>query len=364
MSEKDLYAILGINKESTQSEITTNFRKLAQIHHPDKSTGNEDKFKEISQAYEILSDPSKRKIYDSQGLRGLRSAEQSRSNREFNKTSTGLFGQTFKIPPNNNLFNDIFNQFFKTEPNKKTDEKTNWGASPPIVQKLHLTIKEVYCGCSKNIKYFRNLICQSCYGKGYKPNCPITDCSKCQGSGKMNIFTNCDHCQGNGYSHDNKDLCELCKGSKVLKTENTIEITIKPGMNDKIKFNYENLGDEEPGKTPGDLIIEICVDNPIDFEIEGNNLKIVQNISLIEALTGIERNLTFVDDSQIKILTDQGQTIQPGEVKIYKGGGLPIYDENSPQQKYGDLHIQFQVILPKKLSINARKQIIQLLSQS
>src|SRR6185312_11306276 len=130
--------------------------------------------------------------------------------------------------------------------------------NPPIIHKLSINLKDVYCGCLKQVKYHRNLICQSCYGKGYKPHCQPSICHSCSGNGTRNINTHpesflgqvvidCTHCQGQGYLYDDRDLCDHCKGLKIIKSENNIDVVIKPGMNDKIKLKYENLGNEEKG---------------------------------------------------------------------------------------------------------------------
>jgi DnaJ-class molecular chaperone len=405
MAEKQLYNILGVNETATTVEITSAFRKLAKIFHPDKPTGNEEKFKEISHAYEILSDAEKRKIYDLQGINGLKMAEQSKSYKEHAQSNPAFSGKTFKIPPNNNMFNDLFGLFFNANKGTSTSTATSTSTStstsaatstsasasasaptsttsrqdlnetndnPPIKHKVIINLKDVYLGCIKTIKYHRNLICQNCYGKGYKPHCHPVVCHSCNSTGKINInkypeailgkiSIDCTYCQGQGYIYDDRDFCETCKGLGIIKTENTVDINIKPGMNDKIKLKYENLGNEEPGKTAGDLLIELLVDNPTNFEVDGVNLKLNVKVTLIEALSGFQKDITFVDDNIIRITTDNDQIIQQGETKIYKGSGLPIYDDTSERHRFGDLFVQFQVVMPNKLSTTAKEQIVKIL---
>src|SRR5437016_1869475 len=202
-SNPNFYSILGVEPTATMAEISTAYRKLAKIYHPDKPTGDQEKFKEICRANEILSNEDKRKIYDSQGLYGVRSAEQAKARKEHmqataaaasSNAQTGFFGQTVKMPPGNTIFNNLFNHFFKNGNPSETqssssNENTNpsWVTNPPIMHKLAINLKDVYCGCQKTVKYHRNLICQSCYGKGYKPHCQPLSCPICKSTGKINV---------------------------------------------------------------------------------------------------------------------------------------------------------------------------------
>ena len=321
MSKTNLYGILGVSSSSSTEDITSAFRSLAKVYHPDKPTGNAEKFKEISEAYEILHDREKREIYDERGLSGVKLAEQSHSHRNFTQ-SNGVSGQTLKVPVNNAMFNNLFSHFFGEKATghavtKESEPEPEPETNPPIIKKISITLKDVYCGCQKTVKYDRYLICPQCYGKGYKPHVQPSQCKNCNGDGRLptpssgngflvNLTIDCSICNGIGSIYNKRDFCDHCSGSKIIKTENTIDLTIKPGMTDKVKLKYENLGNEEPGKTPGDLIIELLIDNQTDYIIDGYNLKINLNISLLEALTIVERDILFVDGSVIRILTSNG----------------------------------------------------------
>lgn len=352
----DLYEILGVSPDATTAQIKTAYRALAKDVHPDKNDGDDgDHFIEINKAYEILSNETKRKIYDSQGLQGVNFAEQEKPPRDCGQ----IYGQSYKIPSDNQIFNNLFSHFF---PNNQT--QTHQETSEPIRHKLIIYPKDIYLGATKSLQYHRNLICQQCYGKGYKPHCQPTTCVRCQGKGRVPtglVVKDCENCGGKGTM---SSFCDNCQGSKLIKTESSVDVTIRPGMNEKIKLKYENLGHEEPGKTPGDLIVELSIENPTDFVIESNNLKIVQNITLVEAFSGVNRGLRFIDDTTIRIMTDPTEIIQSGEIKVYKGCGLPIYDTKTQTQRSGDLLVQFNVILPTKLTPLVKKQIIQLIEKN
>lgn len=334
----DLYTILGVDSKANTSDIASAYRNLAKIYHPDKPTGNQDKFKEISQAYNILTDERKRQIYDLQGLDGVQSHDRVR-NRD------GVFEQTFKVPHNNEMFNNLFEQFFG---NKSNDIEV----VPPITHILVIDLKDVYCGSVKQLKYHHNLICQICYGKGVKPYCQQTICPNCH----QTPIQTCNVCHGSGYVNEK---CNVCLGQKVIDAENIVEVNIIPGMNDKFKIKYENLGHEEPNKTTGDLIIQLSVQNHSKFEVNGSQLKLTQHISLIEAINGVSKEIIFVDGNKIRLTTQPGQIVQTQEPIIYKGSGLPIYNKN---QMYGDLYVYYNIVLPEKLTYDVKRQITDLIA--
>jgi DnaJ family protein A protein 2 len=342
-----LYQILGVPVSATTTEIKSRYRYLAKQHHPDKK-GDAEKFKEVSHAYKILRDDDQRRIYDKDGYRGLNSRKYAEP------SSASSSSQTFKIASNNEAFSNLFKNFFGE--NSLFDHPPT-SDPDPICQTLRITLKELYLGCQKTVKYSRKLICQGCYGKGHKPHQKPSPCYLCHGQSPK-----CQSCEGRGQIYD---PCRVCSGSKLIDNENTFDIAIKSGMNDKIKLKYENLGNEEPGKTPGDLIIDIVVENNTDYIVEGSDLKMNLKISLVEALGGVQRDLVFIDGTPIRILTDESEIIQQGEIKIYKGNGLPIYkaDSDSNQNQFGDLIIHFEVEMPKKLTPTVRKEILQSLRE-
>lgn len=351
----DFYNILGISNQADITEITTAYRKLAKMYHPDKIPGHSDKFKEVSQAYSVLRDPQKKHAYDQQRRTDYEHDFQER---------------TFKVPSNNTIFNNLFAHFFTEEnatarfdsngkpthvdPSGPSDRSSHTDHSdhsdhvdpldhsdhsdrsshsdhstvPTIIEKVVVNIQDVYNGCIMSVKYNRNLICHNCYGKGLTPS--------------------------------SQQQCQQCHGHKVISSPNTVEIQIKPGMNEQFKIHFENLGHEEPDKIAGDLMIELSIHNNSRFELIGSNLKINENITLKEALNGVSRELRFIDGNMIRIMTPKGQIVNTQQPVIYRGSGLPIYSENAPIV-YGDLYIQYNIVLPTKLSNKIKKQITDLI---
>jgi DnaJ-class molecular chaperone len=390
--DENPYEVLGVSKTATQAKIKSAYRALAQKHHPDKPTGDAERFKDITEAYEILSDDDKRQIYDQQGNAGLRVAQEKAQKSRFDHLRANgdvpdnsntsapnpgthinnppAFNQSWKVAKDNQLFNDLFTNFFKTAAEKHPENNNeNWVSGFPMIYPLSLTLKEMFTGCKKVIKYSRNKVCPNCYGKGYKPRSKTNNCESCKGSGLTKTLigsADCRDCYGRGQIYQPEDVCLACDGSRIQVIDSQIEVDIKPGMNDKIKLRYENMGHEEMGKTPGDLIVELMVCDLGQYEVDGADLKIKLPITLAEALSGsVAKDIKYVDGSLIRIMTEPNLIVQPGEVKIYRGSGMPIYDESNPNSKKikkGDLKVEFQLSLPKVLPPHIQKQVCSLLA--
>jgi DnaJ-class molecular chaperone len=344
----DYYDLLGVNPKATKSEIKTSYRKLAQKHHPDKSGGDDRKFKQITEAYGVLTDDKKRRIYDLQGQNGVRSYEQKKSSQKH------MNAQAYKVSNQNRDFNDIFTAMFNNinidstsgadseKPQKQipkmpefiptfTPDSTNpvkkeYVPKLNINQKLKVSLVEIYRGAKKPFTYVRNLICPKCYGRGN------------------------DLRQGKP--------CSKCHGKQTIEQQNTIEIAVKPGMTTAVKFKFENLGHEYPNMSTGCLTVKLDLDNQTPFEISGSNLKLKLKITLLEALTGVQRDITFVDGSPVRLETPKNEIIQSGEIKIYRGCGLPVYQKPG---LYGDLLVEYiiYVKLPTHIGIKTKQRLIE-----
>lgn len=362
MVHKELYNTLGVKPNATEKEIKSAFRSLAKIYHPDKenqygeqTVEDKDKYRDISNAYTILSDKNKRQIYDTQGLAGFKSTDQPNNKQQTSNTFTHSSGQTYKVAPDNEAFNNIFSTFFPdsyAQPNDNNNSNDNPSEANILLQYVNISVKETYLGCNKTVNYEYDEKCLTCDGSGHKSNSKLPPCNKCNTNKKdqqKSVFgvalTTCTECNEN----EKKLICISCKGKCVTPQKNTIEVEIKPGMTNGYRLNYEQLGHYIPtSKKMGDLHIEIILNNTSPYIIDGHNLKIIQKISLAEAYTGIKRNINFVDDTVIQISSPLNKIVQPGTKLVYRGQGLPIFDEaNLNTIKYGDLTVEFQVILPK-----------------
>lgn len=334
----DLYASLELTKDATTDDIKKAYRRLAIKYHPDKPGGDEEKFKEISHAYQILSDEEKRKKYDLYG---------SQDGRDFDPTS--IFEQFFgdQMP-------DIFSSFFGGI-NKHT--RSTRTKPDPYQYNLSVSLKTLYNGKIEEIEYARYIKCSICSGSGCKNAGANLTCINCSGSGKVNmlhnmgfiqhmIVMNCDLCQGSGKYINPNDKCMCCMGNGVIQVNEQMQIYVKPGSSDSNAIIVENKGNEDP-KYPetGDVIIVLKEKKHKYFDRIGNDLYYLKAIKLSEALCGCSFILNHLDGRKLKI--NINEVITPDTVKDIKHEGMPILDSSEK----GKLYIKFDIIFPKTKEI-------------
>lgn len=278
---KDYYNILGIDKQATTEEIKKKYRKLAIKYHPDKNPGNkeaEEKFKEISEAYDVLSDDKKRRQYDMTG-----SVDGSQFGNPFD-----IFSSMFGFGKNGGFdFNDIFGQAQDNRRNRpmKGDD---------VIQQVNVTLEDTYYGVTKTIEINKYSECSACNGQGGEK----TECGVCHGSGNITqrhgsmIFSQtCNVCRGTGFLIKNQ--CKVCKGIGYIKTKEDLTINIPKGITGGSKLRVPGNG--YPGKFGGpcgDLYIAINIPKP-DFERVDNNLIITCPIDYSELVLGSEKSVKF-----------------------------------------------------------------------
>jgi len=279
----DYYKELGIEKTATPEDIKKAYRKLVMVHHPDKG-GNQEKFKKISESYEILSDPEKRKNYDT------------------------------PQPNISNIHSDLFSMFFNgggvSFSNMFSNKNNIKGQS--IVHTLELSLEELYIGKNIVLSCNKKIICNKCDGKG---GSNIIKCTKCNGSGQclkniqigtfmmQQIITKCDQCD-NGNIVDTEHKCDKCIGNRVIQDTEIIKLDIPPKNIDNRKIVLENKADEYPGTIPGDIILIIKEKQHPVFTREGTNLKLDKKISLKQSLCGIDFNITHLDGRTVFVKKD------------------------------------------------------------
>lgn len=337
VADTKLYDTLGVSPNAQPNEIKKAYRKLALKLHPDKNPGAdaEKKFKEVSAAYEILQDEQKRETYDRYGLEGL-------------KEGRGSGGDP----------SDIFSMFFG-------------GGSPfghghggrsrgpkrgqDIGHELRVTLEDLYNGKTKKLSIQRTVICKKCDGKGGQGN--PTKCPHCKGTGMQvriqrmgpmiqQIQSACQECKGEGESWSAKDKCTgTCKGKKVHKEKQILEVHIDKGMTDGHRIPFRGMADEEPGVETGDIIMVLRTADHEIFERKGNDLVMKMKISLSEALTGFTRKIKTLDNREIALTSLPGEFVQHEGIKVAQGEGMPIH--RNPFEK-GNLIIQFSVEYPSK----------------
>lgn len=329
---KDYYAILGVDKGVSQDDIKKVFRQKAKQYHPDINDDptSEQKFKEINEAYSVLSDPEKRRMYDMGGL-------------NFDGARGG--GSPFDI------FDSIFNDFFRG--GFRTQENFSRRTAPPVVKVgVNVTLKDVYDGVKKEVKYHRSKICSECNGSGSASSSGWETCSECGGTGVkqkvinqggfgVRINTPCQKCGGNGKIL--KEPCRICGGRSYIDAHETLEVDIPRGIGDRQVIRVEGRGHQINPNQFGDLWCVVQILDDDNFKRDGNNLLMNKAISLKQALLGGEMSINLLDGTveQIKLHAP----IQPNTSMTLKGKGMPDLNVQYTG-KYGDMIIALHIKMP------------------
>ncbi|XWS32402.1 hypothetical protein CRYUN_Cryun23aG0156500 [Craigia yunnanensis] len=330
------YEVLGVSKSASQDELKKAYRKAAIKNHPDKG-GDPEKFKELAQAYEVLSDPEKREIYDQYGEDAL-------------KEGMGGAG------PSHNPF-DIFESFFGGGAfgggGSSRGRRQKQGED--VVHTLKVSLEELYNGTTKKLSISRNALCSKCKGKGTKSGAS-SRCYGCQGTG-MKITSRqiglgmiqqmqhaCPECRGSGEVISNRDRCPQCKGNKVTQEKKVLEVHIEKGMQNGQKITFEGQADEAPDTVTGDIVFLLQLKKHPKFERKFNDLYFEHNLSLTEALCGFQFALTHLDGRQLLIKSNPDEVIKPDQYKAINDEGMPHHQR--PFMK-GRLFIHFNVDFPE-----------------
>ncbi|KAK1400747.1 Chaperone protein dnaJ 3 [Heracleum sosnowskyi] len=338
------YEVLGVPKSASQDELKKAYRKAAIKNHPDKG-GDPEKFKELAQAYEVLSDPEKREVYDEYGEDAL-------------KEGMGGGGG-----PGHNPF-DIFESFFggggfggggSSRGRKKQGED--------VVQTLKVSMEDVYTGTTKKLSLTRNILCTKCKGKGSKSG-NSGKCHGCQGSG-MRVTTRqigpgmiqqmqhvCPECRGSGEVINDKDRCAQCKGSKVTQEKRVLTVEVEKGMQHSQKIVLEGQADEAPDTITGNIVFVLQLKEHPKFKRKFDDLYVEHTLTLSEALCGFQFALTHLDGRQLLIKSNPGEVIKPDSYKAVNDEGMPQYQR--PFIK-GRLFIHFNVEFPESGFLSPEK---------
>ncbi|MFH0844117.1 MAG: molecular chaperone DnaJ [Pseudomonadota bacterium] len=341
MVKRDYYEILGISRDAGEEMIKKAYRKLAMRYHPDRNPADkeaEEKFKEASEAYEVLRDSEKRQIYDRFGHAGLE--------------GTGFRGFS-GFDDIFSSFGDIFEDFFSFG-TKRRRSRAKMGNN--LRYDLQLSLEDAYYGKEEEILYHRWEACEQCDGSGIKPGSHLQTCNTCQGRGQIvrsqgffQISTTCPVCHGAGQIVTYP--CEKCKGEGKTKIKRKINIKIPPGVDTGSQLRL--LAEGEPGEyggAPGDLFVVIHIKEHDFFVREGDHLLCDVPISFVQAALG--------DTISIPMLGNEGKRdleippgTQPGDILSLKGQGMP----NLQGHKKGDLFVKINVRIPKKLGQHQRE---------
>jgi DnaJ-class molecular chaperone len=343
------YDILGLNKNANDDEIKRSYKKMAVKWHPDKNPNNkeeaEKKFKEISEAYQVLSDPEKKNIYDQYGENGLK--QQQNGN---------MGGQSPE---------DIFNMFFGNRTpfggfsNENMFENEVKKTEPKVIE-IPINLKELYNGTKKKVTIKLKRLCKECNGFGGKN---VKTCNECNGKGVQlinrmigpgmiqRLQTQCGKCNGNKKIAETK--CKECNGNKIKSEEQPFLITIEKGTADKKQIIFQDMGDEIPNENKGDIVFIIKETNNTLFKRIGDNLIYYHTLSLCKSITGCIITIDNINGEKISIKEDG--MIKENSYSVIRNKGMPIINSND---LYGNLYIVYNIEYPQKILNDSEKNLL------
>ena len=342
MAKRDYYDVLDVNKNSTSEQIKAAYRKQAIKYHPDKNKGDkasEEKFKEASEAYHVLSDEERKQNYDNFG------------HAAFENGAGGSGRGGFENFDFSNSFSDIFEDFFSdfSGSGGRRNRKTNFRGSD-LRYDLSITLEEAYTGKKQDIKFSTSEKCNTCKGSGSKPGHDAGSCSMCGGHGQVRssqgFFTvqqTCPQCSGTGEEITNP--CNDCGGQGKKQTSKKLSVTIPKGVDDGTRIRLAGKGEAgTKGSSNGDLYLFINVYSNDLFKRSDENLFFECPISIADSALGTSLEIPIIDGGKAKIKIPAG--IQNGKQFRLKGKGMP-YMRGSGN---GDLYVQINTEVPVSLN--------------
>lgn len=355
MAKRDYYEVLGVEKGATEDEIKKAYRKLARKYHPDVNKDNpqeaEAKFKEINEAYSVLSDPQKRAAYDQYG--------HAATDPNFGAGGFGGFGDM-----GFDGFGDIFDMFFggaRTSQRRSGPQRGN-----DLRYDLEISFEEAAFGKETTIEVPRTEVCPTCHGNGAKPGTPIKTCPNCNGTGQVQVtqttafgrFVNvrtCERCHGEGKTIETP--CTECRGSGRVRKVRKIEVKIPAGVESGSRLRVAGEGEAGlRGGSPGDLYIYIYVKKHPQFERQGNDVYSEIKLSITQAVLG---TTVMVDtlDGKVELKIPEGT--QHGTTFRMKGRGITYLKGHGR----GDHYVRVKLTVPTKLS-NEQRELFKKLAAS
>jgi molecular chaperone DnaJ len=362
MAKRDYYEVLGLSREASEEEVKKAYRKLALQYHPDKNPGNkeaEDKFKEATEAYEILKDPQKRSTYDQFGHAGLSGAGGFGG---FDFQSFDLSDALRAFMRDFGGFGGIFDDFFGTT----TRTRRGYQRGQDLQVRLKLSLEEIAAGVEKKIKLKNLQKCEECEGSGAAKGSSKKTCPKCQGTGQVrrvsrsifgqfvNVAT-CDYCSGEGAIIESP--CPTCRGEGRTKGASTISVKIPPGVTTGNYIQMRSAGNVgHRGGPAGDVIILIEEEDHKDFQRRGDDIVHETLISFTQAALGDQIPIPTLD-GKVELKIPPGT--QSGKIFKLKGKGIPHLHGYGK----GDELVRVLVWVPTKLSSEEKKLLDELASK-
>jgi len=349
-TDRDYYTVLGVERGASDAEIKRAFRRLAQQWHPDVNTEAEaaERFKEINEAYQVLSDPQRRQAYDMFGRAGLGGSGEAG------------FGAGF------GGFGDIFDAFFGGTTAGARRGRPQAGSD--LRYDLRITFEEAVRGTDKEIEFAVLGRCETCDGSGARPGTTPTTCPQCQGRGEVRSVrqtmlgqmlnvTACPRCRGEGRIVD--EPCDTCRGDGRTEGRRTLRVTIPPGIDEGHQIRLSNEGEAGPrGGPAGSLYVAVHVSPHPALRREGTELVYEANVSIAQAALGARIRVPTVEgEEEVEIKAGT----QPGTEIRLRGRGVPHLRRAGSR---GDLHVLVDVVVPTRLSKRQRDLLAQYAAES
>jgi molecular chaperone DnaJ len=343
--KRDYYDILGVERSADPGDIKRAYRRLAMEHHPDRNPGDhkaEERFKELAEAYQVLSDPEKRQLYDTYGHAGPRQAG-----------FTGFSGVEDIL----SHFADFFGGGFGFGGGGRRGPHVEHGDD--LQTQMTITFAEAAKGCEKPLVVDRLVHCEACGGSGAKPGTSPVACNTCGGRGQVAhnqgifmIATTCPTCRGRGRMI--KERCGECRGQGLERQRETVTVKVPEGIDDGQTLRVPGRGQAGPsGGPPGNLYVTFHVEPDARFERDGDNLLAEVSLSFAQAALGATVRVPTLDgDHELRV--EPGT--QPGTVRVLRGRGVP----NVHGRGVGDLLVRLNVSVPRKLSLEQRHLVEEL----
>ncbi|KAI5462079.1 hypothetical protein BGZ63DRAFT_506942 [Mariannaea sp. PMI_226] len=356
---QNLYKVLGVDKSASDKELKSAYRRLSKKFHPDKNPNDDtahDKFVEVAEAYEILSNSELRQFYDRHGYDAVKQRQ--------NQGGNGNAGH--------DPF-DLFSRFFGGHGHSGRSSGEPRGHNVEV--RVEISLRDFYNGATTEFQWNKQHICEKCEGSGSADG-KVETCARCDGRGMLlvkkqlapgmfqQMQMRCDVCEGKGKTIKHK--CTACHGQRVERKPTTVTLKIERGAARNSRVVYENEADESPDFVAGDLIVQLSQkepslvdDNPdkvdgVFFRRRGDDLYWTEILSLREAWMGEwTRNLTHLDKHVVRLSRKRGEVIQPGHVETVVGEGMPKWHEDGESvyhtTEFGNLYVEYVVVLPDQM---------------
>jgi molecular chaperone DnaJ len=357
LAKRDYYETLGVSKDASKDDIKRAYRKIAVENHPDRNPGDskaEERFKEATEAYEVLADEKRRQAYDQFGFAGVEGMGGGGGYEGFStvfRDFEDIFGD----------FSGIFESFFGGGGRRQRGGRRGPTRGSDLRYDLEVDFLDAVFGTKVEISFDKQVQCDGCDGTGAESGSGQKVCSTCGGTGQVrrssgffSIASTCPTCAGEGYVIE--DPCRKCNGQGVVKEHRTLKVSIPAGIDHGKRITLRGEGDVAPnGGTAGDLYVVVRVKPHEFFERHGDDVYCVVPISMTQAALGGEIHVPTLDDKRAKVKIPSGT--QTGRVLRLRNEGVPhLHDAG----RRGDMYVKIRVDVPKKLSGKAKDLMRQL----